>query len=76
MRIPFKQAAFAVVPVLSATAAIATLFAAELPFPAAIALSAWPHWVVLAALVFTYSSVGYWLLARLSRLEPVSTEHA
>jgi hypothetical protein len=66
MRAHFMQAGLAVIPVFAATLAIATLFTADLPFPAPLERSAWPSWIILASLVFTYSSIGYWLVSKLS----------
>jgi hypothetical protein len=66
MRAHFMQAGLAVIPVFAATLAIATLFTADLPFPAPLERSAWPSWMILASLVFTYSSIGYWLVSKLS----------
>jgi hypothetical protein len=65
MRSIFTSAAYAVVPVAATVAAISTVRAADVPFPAVLSVSAWPHWLVLISLVFTFTSSGYWLLARL-----------
>ena len=73
MRSIFTSAAYAVVPVAATVAAISTVRAADVPFPAVLSVSAWPHWLVLISLVFTYASSGYWLLARLpSRQAPAA----
>ena len=66
MRSVLNSAAHSVVPIFAAVAAISTVRAGDVPFPAALSLSAWPHWAVLISLVFTYASAGYWLHARLS----------
>ena len=73
MRSIFTSAAYAVVPVAATVAAISTVRAADVPFPAVLSVSAWPHWLVLISLVFTFTSSGYWLLARLpSRQAPAA----
>jgi len=73
MRSIFTSAAYAVVPVAATVAAISTVRAADVPFPAVLSVAAGPHKHVLISLVFTFTSSGYWLLARLpSRQAPAA----
>jgi len=65
----------AVIPVLAAVAAFSTLAAGGLSLPIALKLSAWPQWMILASLVFTYSSIGYWAAEKIyPKKQPLSSE--
>jgi hypothetical protein len=64
MHTALLMAVQAVTAALAAKAATATLSAGDLPFPMALELAAWPHWVVLSSLVFFYFSIGSAVIAR------------
>ena len=60
-------AAQVVLSVLATLAALGTIRLASVPFPLFFSPQAWAHYVVLAALVYFYFSLGSWVLTRFFR---------